>query len=175
MEQLSPISRKLIALALLFLTLVSLLNLGVLPALSGTDDLLERLRDARFRLARLESVEARPLPPPGDPIPSDAWIRSSDRQSAEAAFVAVINASAGRTQVALDRAVPVSAANSKEPRLTLDIVATGPEPALATFIGDVEQGSPLIRFQHWKLSAPETAGGPARFEAQAITVWNTPR
>jgi hypothetical protein len=155
--------------------LISVLNLAVLPALSGTSAMIERLDDARFHLARLQQLEARPLPPPGNPIPPDAWLKAADRPTAEAAFLALINGSAGKTQVALERAAPIAATDPKELRLTVDIVAIGPEPALAAFIGDVEQGVPLIRFQHWKLSAPDTPGTPARFEAQAVAVWSSPR
>lgn len=175
METLSPFSRRLIALALLGLAIVSALNLIVVPLITLAGDKLDRLEDARFRRAKLEALNARPLPPRGDPVPPNVYFRANDAAAAGAMLLAVVNGAAARTQVTIERTALLPATPPRPLMLTADIAVTGPEVALVTFIGEIERGDPLIRLDRWRLISPDVPGGPTRLEARAMAVWNSRR
>jgi len=174
-ESLSPFSRRLIALALLGLAILSALNLVIIPLLTLAGARLDRLEDARFRRARLEALDARPAQPRGDPVPPNAYFRANDASAAGAMLAAVVNGAAARTEVTIERAAPLPAQPARPLTLVVDLAASGPELTLVAFVSEIERGNPVIRLDRWRLVSPDAPGGPTRLEARAMAVWSARR
>jgi hypothetical protein len=68
---------------------------------------------------------------------------------------------------------PQDASNPNLIKLTLAI--EGPETRLLGLVGDVESGTPAIRFRAWRINrlSGETPG--LRLEATAVAAWAGPR
>jgi len=171
-DSFSPLTRKFIAVAILFLVVMFCVNLVILPTIGLVGEQLDRLAEARFQRARLEAIQERPLPATGDPIPADLYIRAKSAEAGQNALLATLNELASGNAVSLEQAnaVPVDTATSQ--RVTVDLSVSGPELALASFINGLEAHRPMIRFVSWKIMAGESGQGPARLSGRAVAVWS---
>ncbi len=116
-----------------------------------------RLDDARTRLA-----SARAAPPPRAlALPADAWTSGPD------ALAARITRAAAARRLMVERLAPRPA----PPGLAgIDLVLSGPEPALVALVAEVEAARPIVRLSHWRLE--RAAGtGAVRLTARAVAPW----
>jgi len=182
LEQMSPLTRRIVALGILVLLLLGLLNLIVVPLFSAVSANAGALEDSRFRRERLEALQARPAPPPSQPVAPDLYFSSPDRDAAAAMVTAAINAAAARSQIAVENlAIQPEEAGAKQ-TLSLSLAARGNEEALVSFINEIERGQPLLRFRTWAIAGSAPAGAPAPSPAPAETrltgtllaVWSPP-
>lgn len=169
-DALSPLSRRLIAIALLLLAVVTLLNLGLVPLWQACADNLDELSAARARVSRMEAIAATPPPEQGDAVPATAMIVAATRENALATLTGAIGASAARTKVLGPSISPAPPAGASA-RVAVDIDASGSEVDLVAFLADIESASPAIRLQSWSVEAPLVPGTPAHVQARAVAIW----
>lgn len=174
-DNFSPLTRKFIAVAILFLGIMACLNVLIIPTIGLISSQLERLADTRFQRARLEEIQDRPLPAPGDPIPANLYIRAPSAEVAQSTFVALINELASHNSVSLEQAAIVPADASTPQRLAIDLSVAGPELALTSFINGLEAQRPMIRLVSWKVTAGDATQAPTRLSGRAVAVWSPAR
>jgi type IV secretory pathway VirB2 component (pilin) len=163
MAQFSPFTRKLVALALLFFSLLGMMTMLILPLSHSLEARLSGLADARFRLAKLEAVAARPELPNAIPPPPGLTISASDAPQACEALRALIASQALRFQVQLESATPAPQIGPQHQVTGLTVALRGPEAQILAFISALETGQPLLRFGTWHLAREgANAGDNAR-------------
>ena len=171
----SPLTHRIVALGLLILMLLGVLNFIVMPVAALLGDSLDALHDSRFRLARLEAIEARPPLPQAPALAPGLTVTGTDQGAAGAALIGTVGAAAARAQLALEPPALLPSATGDAKRLALRIAATGPEPMVLQFVNELERGAPLIRFKNWRLSVVEGSSRQLRFEAVAVAAWVGPQ
>lgn len=182
LSELSPNTRKLLAIALLFFGIFILWSLVLAPVISQTDASLTKLQDTRFQLARLENLQARPEPAKAEPLPAGILLEAIARDEAAAMAEAYINGLAAQNQLQM-------ASLNLRPEIkggkiiALDFAILGDEVAITDFINRLESGSPLMRFKSWQIEASEPAmptesePGPSatdpriQFSGQIVAAW----
>ncbi|SDD73188.1 hypothetical protein SAMN05444678_12054 [Sphingomonas sp. YR710] len=169
-DALSPFSRRIIAIALLLLAIVTLLNLIIVPLWQACAGNIAELSIARARIARMEAIAATQPPEQGDSVPATAMIISPSREGAIATLTGSIGASASRTKVTGPSITPAPPAGAPA-KVAVDIDASGSEVDLVAFLADIEAASPAIRLQSWSVEAPLVVGTPAHVRGRAVAVW----
>lgn len=160
--QFSPFTRRLIALALLFLALLGLLNLVVLPIAALISTGFSDLADARFRLARLEAIKERALPPEAPPVPMGLALIAPDEPQAVEQLRTQLTVLAARYQLRLEASPAPPSETPIAGRIALAIAVSGAQEPLLNFVNSLEQGEPLIRLKTWRLARDSGgAAGPA--------------
>lgn len=165
----SPFARRLIALALLFVVVVTALNVVLVPGITWVGDALGSLNDARFRRGHLAAEAAQPQLPSGDRITPDCCLTGQTRIVAEAGLRGVINGASASTTVTVERMAPVAAVKSDT--IAVAIVAVAPDAAMMAFIDRLEHGAPVVRLTRWQLAAVDVPHGAVRLDAQITAVW----
>lgn len=169
-EQMSPAARKACALLLLMLVVLLIFVLVLQPIVGLVSTQLEQLNEARYARARYELLAAQPEPPKIEAVSPGLYIGGAKRPDAESALSALVGAAASRSKVTLERNAIV-AMDQQSPTIAVDISVSGPEDAIATFIGDVEHGNPVLRFAQWQITAPDAPDMPTRLEAHTVAAW----
>ena len=160
-QSFSPLTRKFLALALLFFAIMAALSLVILPVVSEVRSSLDGLADARFRLARLDAIKARPEPKIANEVPQGATILAADAARAMDQFRGQVVGAAASHQVQLVSILPLGA-NGAQPRLmALQLVVSGSEHQVLTLVNSLEQGRPLIRLKTWTINREEQSAVPA--------------
>lgn len=170
-DVLSPLSRRIIAVALLLLCLVTLLNIVLVPLWQVNSDSLDDLATARSRLAHMQGVAGEQMPKQGDAVPATAMIISPNRDGAMATLKGAVSASAAKTKIVSPSITPVAQMIGPPAKLAVDVTAQGSEVDLVAFLADIEGSSPAIRLQSWSVFAPDAPGAPAHIEARAVAIW----
>jgi Type II secretion system (T2SS), protein M subtype b len=152
MAQFSPFTRRLVALGLLFLLVLGVVNLIILPIASQLEAHLSTLADARFRLAKLKAIEARPLPADVAPVPQNQYLAAADAAQANDQFRALVAGHAARLQLQLERADVQQPTTRIRQQVELALTVSGQQEQLLNFINQLEQGAPLMRFKLWRLT-----------------------
>jgi len=171
-DALSPLSRRLIAVSLLLLALITILNLVVVPLWQWNSDNLDDLALARTRLARMQAIMAAQEPAKGDPVPATAMVVAGTRDAASATLTAAVQASAARAQITPLAVAPVPPLGRQAGKIAIDISASGPETNLVELLADIESSSPAIRLERWSVVAGDTPDLPAHLEARAVALWS---
>lgn len=168
-EQMSPLTRRIVAVGLLILVLFIALQLIVLPLAGALRDQRAELTELSARHARLAATAKRLLPD-ASTVPPGLAITAPDPARAGARLQALLAGSASIAGVKLDQTPPHPLAG--QPRLIgSEIVVTGPEAGVANFVSLVEHGSPTMRFQHWQLVAGDRTQTPVRFTGLVVAAW----
>jgi hypothetical protein len=170
---LSPASRRLVALGLLVLVLVSALNFIVMPVSGAISAALDALAEARFERARLVAIDEGPRLRKGIPVPAALLLRAPTHDVAGATLVNLIRTAADAQKITLDPVVPLVADPARPMTVGVGFATTAPEADVAAFISALEQGEPAVRLDQWKLSAVENTGGQVRLEARAMALWTS--
>jgi hypothetical protein len=150
-DRFSPLTRRMLALGGLVLALLVLVNLVLSPLVGLTGDSLTELDDARFRLARLEAIIARPAPPRSEPVPDSLYAAAPARQAATDRLISMINTTASGYGVQVDSIAPMDANPSRPKMIALSLVMRGEQDAMLAFINDLERGQPVVHFADWSL------------------------
>lgn len=170
----SPFTRRTLAIGLALLAVLLGVNLVVVPLTSWISSQIAALDDARFALARIEAVAARPLPPRGTPVPRRLYLDVADEAAATAGLAAVLS-SAGAAEGLQVQTQSASDGRSDDHIVQASLVATGSEAAVLRLINALERGRPAVRLREWTLEAPPAANGAApgtvSFRGTAIAVW----
>jgi len=169
-DQFSPLSRRLIAVGLLILALLLLVFFIVVPLYSTVGSAVSDMRDAQFRLERLEAIRARPLPARTEPIPAEQFIKAANAEAATELLIAQVNTAVTASQVTMD--APVYADTPPGPQmLAVALRGSGPADAVFALFNQIERGVPAVRFKAWQISAADATGKTLRFEAVALAAW----
>lgn len=175
MEQFPPFTRRLVAIALLFLAILALVNLLILPLSGWMSSSLAGLADARFQLARLEAVRGRPAPPETPPMPAGLTLSAANPETAVQALVSSIRAGAANNQVQVDGADPVGQTDPQAHVVEVSLSVRGEQSHILSFINALERGTPTVRFRTWSVMADESPpiSGPTQltFQGVATAVW----
>jgi len=170
-DQLSPFTRRLLALTILGLLMLGALNLLLLPVSGLIRSSLDDLADIRFERARLESIEARPDPVAGDAVPQDLYMHAASAKAAAAQLSSLITQTAQTAGVTVEQITEVLPDPATPRLVAAHLRVTGAEPSMMRFLNAVEGGKPLVRFVQWKLSAPQEPAGSMQLDAHAAAAW----
>lgn len=176
MTQFSPLSRRIIAIGILVLMLLLLIRL-LTPLASMMAESLSALEDSRFRLARVEAIRSQPAPSMGEEVPSDFYLIAASREIAADMLIATINAKAQQYEVRIDAIGLSDGVPGDAQRVDVSLTATGEQEKLLSFINDLEQARPLIRFGTWALASLDQMPGDGstpvqlQFTGTAMAVW----
>lgn len=168
-DQMSPLTRRIVAGGLLILLLLVALQLIVLPLMGALGDQRTELTELGARHARLSATSKRLLPD-ASAMPPGLAITAPDPAHAGGRLQALLVGSASIAGVKLNQTPPHPLAG--QPRLIgSEIVVTGPEAGVTSFVSLVEHGSPALRFRHWQLVAGDAAQAPVRFTGPVVAAW----
>jgi hypothetical protein len=171
-ELLSPFSRRIIALGLLFLVMVTVINVIAVPLFAAVRNQLDALADARLGVAHLEAVDRVPTPRRTPPVPDDLYIQAPNRELATEALLTIIRSSAQSRKVALDVPGALTLDPAQPAQIAVSLSFAAPEADIEALLHDLETGPPAIRFSQWRMTAPDDPKGNPRFEGRAIAVWS---
>jgi hypothetical protein len=171
----SPLTRRALSLTILVFMILGLTNLVILPVIGSVSEAVAALQDSRFRLARLEAIEARPTIVPGQPVPIGTVIEAPDRAAASGLLIGAIGAAAAAAKIALDPPTLSPPDGSDPKKLGVGIGVTGSGVAVLSFVNALEKGQPLVRFRTWRFVAADGPPRSVRFEGNAVAVWSGSR
>jgi len=167
-EQMSPITRRIVAVGLVILVVLLAGQFLLLPIGEAIADQHDDLSALRSRRARLVAT-ARRLMPDSSTMPPGLAVAATDPASAGKRLQALLSGSAATAGVTLTQGVALPVAGSSR-ILGINLVATGTEAGLSSFASLVEHGSPVIRFQHWRMTMSD-APTTMHFEGFAVAAW----
>lgn len=170
MEMLSPLSRRIIAVALLLLVIISFTNLIAVPLWQWTAQSLQNLEVARQREARMmQTVSAAP-PAKGEAVPAKLLIVAPTRDAAVTQLTSLLSEAAAGQELSVENIGP-GPVSGDAGRISVDLAASGSEVALVKMLSDVETDAPAIRFESWAIIAPDIVDAPAKLQARAVAIW----
>lgn len=168
-EQLSPLTRRIVAIGLLVLVLLILVQWVVVPIIQTIGDQRDDLATLRNRHARLVATAKRLLPD-ASTMPPGLAIGATDSTAAGHRLQALLAGSASIAHVALSPG-NITALPGTAHLVGAEIVVGGTEAEVTRFVSLVEHGSPALRFRHWRLSPREGASDAVQFSGQVIAAW----
>ncbi len=168
-DQFSPLTRRIVAVGLLILVLLIGLQGILLPVANRISDQREELAVLRDRAAHLQDISDRPLPAMSA-LPAHAAIKAMAAGPALERLRAAISQAATASGVALN-GVAASSAGGSTQRLYLDVNATGSEEALTQFIGLLEHGDPLMRWESWRIQSGSATDQPLTLSGRVAAAW----
>jgi hypothetical protein len=173
MEQLSPITRKTVAVGLAVLLLLLAIQYVVVPLASAIGSQRDELASLRQREAQLRAVIEQPMPAASH-VPAGLAIGAASLPEARQRMQALL---AGDAAVAGATLQLGAACPSDDPRqLCVEIDASGSEASVARFLSLAEHGPPAARFRSWQLGPPKSPLGQDQslslhFSGKATAVW----
>lgn len=170
MHALSPATRRILAIGLLILALLLALQWLLLPLAGTIQAQREELVGLRSRAAHLAAVRDQPLPRMSS-LPAHSTIRAAAAGPALDQLKVAVNQAASAAGVTLRGMIAHSAADRSGALLALDIDATGSEEAITRFVGLLEDGDPLVRFESWRLQAGATPDQPLALSGRLAAAW----
>jgi hypothetical protein len=197
MDLLTPLTRRIVALGLLVLVLLSGLSFVVAPLIAANQNTLSELALVREALARARAIQEAPAIPKIAEFPQSAGLKAASMQAARESLAgyAMSRASAKGLQITLP-AMPQPRVRAPAP-VELAISITGAREALLEWMSDVETGRPACRFLTYRLvdagppmgtpslmpqGAPPPPSGVSpnqarlvRLEATLTTLWMGPQ
>jgi hypothetical protein len=151
-ENFSQSAQRIIALALAGLVLLVAVLFVILPFLSSLAGDLARLDAQRTEIARAEAFAAMPAPRAvREPDPS-LFIRAALNGGASEQLSGHLAQLAAARSINIDIDPVPSSASGPPSLLSLSVRITGEQSAVLAFLGDVEAGQPLVRFQRLTMS-----------------------
>lgn len=172
-QQFSPLTRKILAVALLVFILLLVWSVILSPLFSSIGASLSELDDARFQRERLERLEARPAPQAAEVLPGEIVFRVDNPETAAdqiGGYFANLASGAGLQILSVEARV----AKTGSKLLQVDFALQGPEEKVMRFINLAEKTMPIIRFKDWAIEAIDPASGEVQFSGQALAGWTKP-
>jgi Tfp pilus assembly protein PilO len=171
-DQMSPLSRRIVAVGLLVLLVLLLVQYVLAPLASAIVDQRDALTALRARETRLQATARRTLPNASDVQPGQAIIAPSPSQGAQR-LQALLAGKAALAGVSVQLGPPC--APKDEPALLCaDLAVSGTEADMARFLNSVEHGAPVIRFRMWQLTPGQGVDTQLHFNGRAVAVWQKP-
>lgn len=168
-EQMSPLTRRIVAVGLLILLLLVALQAVVVPLAGALGNQRAELTELSARHARLAATAKRLLPDTST-VPPGLAITAPDPARAGGRLEALLAGGASIAGVKLDQ-TPAHSLAGQQRLIGSEIVVTGPEAGVTNFVSLVEHGSPTLRFRHWQLVAGDSAQAPVRFTGLVVAAW----
>lgn len=169
MDSFSPVSRKIIAVGLLFLAVTIFASFIFVPVVSTAYSDLARLQRLRSELARQREIALTVLPENVTPVPRQMYISAPTISRALALLSGDVSLAAARRGIEI-RVRPAPSSTARAPStIAMQIEARGDANALLLFLNDIERGPRLVRFSSLTLSVMPMAAGAPR-SVQAIPV-----
>ena len=173
-EEMSPFAQRILALGILLLGALLTLQLIVTPLLERVAVSRDALADSRYRLAKLESLDARPDMPKGQAIEPGLLILAATAQQAQNQLLGQISRIASATTVIVQKGQPqttqtlasVAAAN---------IELSGSEASVMLFIDQLEAARPRMRLRAWRIDIIPEKPGELRLAATVVASWEQRR
>jgi len=169
MDALSPVTRRIVALGILLLVLITATNLLVLPLSSALRGSLSRLGDVRFERAQTEAIANRPPAPPASPLPSGIAIVAANPGDASARLAAIVRQKATVAGVTILALAPAGGASDKSAAISADFAVEGSELAVLAFLKQVESDRLLMRLPSWHMQVDDAH--KVRLDGQVAAAW----
>lgn len=150
MNELSPITRKFVAITLLFFALLLFGTVLILPLWERMSNSIEALADTRYQLEKLEVMRNSPPLPRGKILRKGSLIAAKRHEQAEAILAAKvqnITLLSGNITKSI-RPLGQGAIGSV---VAIEISVEGDEQALIGLIEQIENAEPLMRLRSWQI------------------------
>jgi len=154
MDALSPFTRRIVALGVLVLVLVTVANLLILPLFATLRSNLGRLGDVRFERAQTEAMADRPPPPPASPLRPGLFVVAASPAEATLRLTDAVRAKASAARVVVGTIAPAGAAG-RPGVVAVDISVAGSERDVLAFLNGVEGDRLLMRLVRWRLQVDD--------------------
>lgn len=145
------------------------LGIGLVAVAALALPMAEALSDlwsARQQRADFEARLAAPAPAVAPLTVPSLAIAAGDRATASRRLAQQLRARAASAGVLVETLAP----SAPIPGLvTLQVRMSGPEKAVIALTGEIERGTPLIRFRSWKVAA--LSDGGVRVEGEVVAAW----
>lgn len=101
-----------------------------------------------------------------------AWrgVQVPDPRAAAALASRQLRRTAARTGTLIEATEPLEPPPGS-PIMLFRMAASGQEKALLSFVEEIENGTPMMRFASWRIEASNAADGAMRLEARVAAVW----
>lgn len=183
LQQFSPITRRFLALALLFFAGYLLWILLLSPVTSQMGASLTKLEDARFQRMRLEQIQARPEIKQTEPVDAGYLAQAASTEEAQTNLQNQIAAIA--TQNSVDLMITARPLTKGSQLIAFDISASASETSITRFINNIERGNPAMRLRNWQIESASIAsatpepsdpmlgvmGDTVQFSGQLVGAW----
>jgi hypothetical protein len=149
-DELTPVTRKFVAVSLLLLFILLFWTLIILPVYERMANSVNGLADTRYQIAKLESIRNRPEPVSGNALTPGSLISAKTHAQAEAILAARVQAlivpASGVTNIIkpLGPEPVVSVA-------AIEVNIEGDEQAIIALIEQIENALPLMRLRSWSI------------------------
>ena len=168
-DQMSPLTRRIVAIGLLVLLALLLVQYVLAPLVGAIVDQRDALTALRAREWRLHATARRTLPEASKVRPGQAIIAPSPAQGSQR-LQALLAGDAALAGVSVQLGPPC-APNHKPALLCVDLAVSGTEADIARFLNSVEHGTPIVRFRTWQLTPGQGTDIQLHFSGRALAVW----
>jgi Tfp pilus assembly protein PilO len=171
-EQISPLTRKIVAAGLLVLMVLLTIQYVIAPLAGAIAGQRDELAALRTRKARLQATVLRALPKAslvqsGQAVPAPDTLRAMQHlQTLLAGDAAVVGATL--------QLGPPCAGEAPPAPLCAQIAVSGSEASISHFMSLVEHGAPVIRFRQWQMASGQAGDSQLHLTGQAFAVWRSP-
>ena len=132
---------------------------------------LHRLGQERARLANVRAIAAAGAAPRAPLMVGNAAFTGSERSQAIMRFANLLRQSAA-TQHLLIEKIEILPKQATAPAVMITyIAASGSERNVRIYARALETGSPVVRFDHWRLVRTGDAEATIRIEGRAVALW----
>jgi len=171
-EQMSPLTRKIVAVGLLVLLPLLAFQYVIGPLVGGIAGQRDELAALRTREARLRATIHRRLPKASSVGPAQSVSAVNEAQATQRlqAMLAGDAAVAGATL----QLGPPCAPQAPPESLCVQIAVSGSEASVSHFLSLVEHGVPIIRFRVWQLASGPGGDNQLHLTSRALAAWRTP-
>jgi len=171
-EQMSPLTRKIVAVGLLVLAVLLVLQYVIAPLIGGIAGQRDELAGLRIREARLRATIHRSLPKASSVGATQVVAVLNEAQATQRlqALLAGDAAVAGATLQLGPPCTPPAPPGS----LCVQIAVSGGEASVDHFLSRVEHGVPVIRFRVWQLTSGQGGDSQLHLTGRALAAWRSP-
>lgn len=171
-EQMSPLTRRIVAVGLAVLLILIAIQYAIVPLAIGIGERRDELASLQTREARLRATIRRPLPKASS-VPPAQTVNAANAMHATQRLQALLAGDAALAGVTLQLGAPCASKTSPT-LLCVQIAVLGPEAGVSHFLSQIEHGAPAIRFQSWQLAAGQGSDNQLHMTAQARAAWRSP-
>jgi len=170
-EQMSPLTRRIVAVGLLVLAILLIVQYVIAPLAGGISGQRDELAALRIREARLRATIRRPLPKASSLGPAQVVEARNETQATQRlqALLAGDAAVAGATLQLGPPCTPPASPGS----LCAQIAVSGKEASVSHFLSQVEHGNPVIRFRVWQLTSGQGDDSQLCLTGRALAAWRS--
>lgn len=170
----SPFAQRILALGILLLVALLTVQLMVIPVFERMVVSRDTLADSRYRVAKLESLDARPELPKGQTIEPGLLISAATAQQAQNQLLGQVSRTASATTVIVQKGEP-NRGQALASITAANIELSGSEASVILFIDQLEAARPMMRLRAWRINIMPDSPGQLRLTATVVASWEQRR